>query len=47
MNQPHPVPSTAREEKISVQKLKNGKSIGEIFSEMNILNGMLGLEEKS
>lgn len=39
MNQPHPVPSTTREEKISVQKLKDGKSIGEIFGEMNKLNG--------
>jgi len=39
MNQPPPVPNTAREEKISVQKLKDGKSIGEIFSEMNKLNG--------
>lgn len=37
--QPHPVPSTAREEKISVQKLKDGKSIGEIFGELNKLNG--------
>lgn len=37
--QPHPVPSTAREDKISVQKLKDGKSIGEIFGELNKLNG--------
>lgn len=37
--QPHPVPSTAREDKISVQKLKDGKSIGEIFGEINKLNG--------
>jgi hypothetical protein len=37
--QSHPVPTTSREEKISVQKLKDGKSIGEIFGEMNKLNG--------
>ena len=35
----HPVPTTAREEKISIKKLQDGKSIGEIFSEMNKLNG--------
>ncbi len=39
MNQLHPIPNTAREEKINIQKLKDGKSIGEIFGEMNKLNG--------
>ena len=37
--QPHPIPTTAREEKVSIPKLKDGKSIGEIFGEMNKLNG--------
>ncbi len=37
--QPHPVPTTAREEKINVDKLQDGKSIAEIFSDMNKLNG--------
>jgi len=37
--QSHPVPTTSREEKISVQKPKDGKSISEIFGEMNKLNG--------
>ena len=40
-NQPHPVPTTARQEKISVQKLKDGKSIGEIFSSIKYLNGKI------
>ena len=35
----HPVPTTAKEEKINVQKLKDGKSVAEIFSGMNNLNG--------
>ena len=35
----HPVPTTARVEKVDVQKIKGGKSIGEIFGEMNKLNG--------
>lgn len=35
----HPVPTTAREEKINLQKLKDGKTIGEIFGEINKLNG--------
>lgn len=39
MNQPHPVPTSAKEQKISVQKLSDGKSIGEIFSQMNKLSG--------
>lgn len=39
VKQPHPVPTTVKEEKISVQKLKDGKSIGEIFSGMSTLNG--------
>jgi hypothetical protein len=39
MNQPHPVPTTAKEEKISIERLKDGKSIGEIFGEMNKLSG--------
>ena len=37
--QTHPIPTTSREEKVSVQKLKDGKSIGEIFGELNKLNG--------
>lgn len=39
MNQPHPVPNIAKEERISIQKLKDGKSIGEIYGELNKLNG--------
>lgn len=39
MNQPHPIPTSSKEEKISVQKLSDGKSIGEIFSQMNKLSG--------
>ena len=35
--QMHPVPTTAKEEKISIQKLSDGKSIAEIFKGMNIL----------
>jgi hypothetical protein len=38
MNQMHPVPTTTKEE-VKVQKLKDGKTIAEIFSEMNKLNG--------
>lgn len=34
----HPVPTT-KEEKVNVQKLKDGKSIGEIYSELSGLNG--------
>lgn len=37
--QSHPVPTPAKEEKVSVQKLKDGKSIGEIFKSMSNLNG--------
>ena len=39
VKQPHPAPTTSREEKISIQKPKDGKSISEIFGEMNKLNG--------
>ena len=39
--QMHPVPTTEREEKVSVQKLKGGKSIAEIFSGMKNLNGKI------
>jgi len=39
VKQPHPVPTTSREEKISIPKPKDGKSINEIFGEMNELNG--------
>jgi hypothetical protein len=35
----HPIPTTAKEEKVKVQKLKDGKSIAEIFNGMNNLNG--------
>ena len=35
--QMHPVPTTAKEEKVSIQKLSDGKSIAEIFKGMNIL----------
>lgn len=35
----HPVPTTAKEGKINIQKLKDGKSIAEIFGGMNNLNG--------
>jgi GW (Gly-Tryp) dipeptide domain len=34
----HPIPTTAKEE-IKVNKLKDGKTIGEIYSGMNKLNG--------
>jgi hypothetical protein len=34
----HPIPTTAKEE-IQVNKLKDGKTIGEIYSGMNKLNG--------
>ena len=37
--QPHPVPTTKKEEKVSIPKLKDGKSIGEIFGGMTNLNG--------
>lgn len=39
--QMHPVPTTEREEKVSVQKLQGGKSIAEIFSGMKNLNGKI------
>jgi len=39
MKQPHPVPTSTKEEKINIQKPTNGKSVAEIFSEMNKLNG--------
>jgi hypothetical protein len=38
MNQMHPVPTTTKEE-VKVQKLKDGRTIGEIYREMNKLNG--------
>lgn len=38
LNQPHPIPTSAKEERISIQKLKDGKSIGEIYGELNKLN---------
>jgi hypothetical protein len=39
MGMQHPVPVTERVEKINVEKAKGGKSVGEIFAEMNKLNG--------
>ena len=39
MGMQHPVPVTERVEKINVEKPKGGKSVGEIFAQMNILNG--------
>jgi hypothetical protein len=38
MNQMHPVPTT-KKEAIKIEKLRDGKSIAEIFSQMNKLNG--------
>lgn len=37
MGMQHPVPTTAKEE-VKIEKLKDGKTIGEIFSQMNKLN---------
>lgn len=39
--QMHPVPTTAREENVSVNKVNGGKTIGEIFSEMNKLSNKI------
>lgn len=38
MKQPHPAPTTQKEE-IKLDKLKDGKTIGEVFASMNNLNG--------
>ncbi len=39
MGMQHPVPVTEKAEKVNVTKLKDGKSISEIFTDMNKLNG--------
>lgn len=39
MVQSHPIPTTTKEEKLKVTKLSDGKSIGEIYSQLNKLEG--------
>lgn len=39
MVQSHPIPTSTKEEKIKIAKLSDGKSIGEIFSQLNNLEG--------
>lgn len=39
--QPHPIPTTAKEEQIKIAKASDGKSIGEIFGQLSKLNGKI------
>lgn len=39
--QPHPIPTTDKEEQIKIEKAKDGKSIAEIYNQMNKLNGKM------